>query len=323
MRRDIYAFLHREVGHPSGGLMEYLSFHQAMKVRFGCKVYKLALDGGMTCPNRDGTAGNRGCIFCSDVGSGEFATPVCGSIAQQIAQAKQRVAHKNKDGKYIAYFQSFTNTYAPLPHLEKIFRQAIEPEDIVALSVATRPDCLPEETVSLLQELNKTKPVWVELGLQTIHPKTARYIRRGYDLDVYDDAVRRLKEEGLEVIVHVILGLPGETHDDMIDTVRYVGQSGADGIKLQLLHVLEGTDLAEDYRAGKVPVLSLEEYISLLEDCLAVLPPDLVIHRLTGDGAKRNLLAPLWSGNKKMVLNAMRAAFARDQIRQGSRWQTP
>ncbi len=300
--------------------MEYRSFHQAMRERFGCKVYKLALDGGMTCPNRDGTVGERGCIFCSDVGSGDFAAPSCGSISQQIAQAKQRVAAKNKNGRYIAYFQSFTNTYAPVPYLEALFRQALEPEDIVALSVATRPDCLGPEVLSLLKTLNRNKPVWVELGLQTIHPESARYIRRGYGLPVYDQAVRRLKEAGLEVITHVILGLPGETMEDMVETARYVGASGADGIKLQLLHVLEGTDLAQDYREGKVSVFTQEEYIRILEACLAVLPPDLVVHRLTGDGPKKDLLAPLWSANKKQVLNAIRAAFARDQVRQGSQY---
>lgn len=301
--------------------MAYRSLNQAMKERFGCKVYKLALDGGMTCPNRDGTIGTRGCIFCSDVGSGEFAAPVCGDIRRQIEQAKVRVKQKNKGGKYIAYFQSFTNTYGPLPYLETIFRQAIEPEEIVALSIATRPDCLPQAVVDMLCRLSQSKPVWVELGLQTIHPASARYIRRGYDLEVYEDAVQRLKAAGLEVITHVILGLPGESHGDMVETVRYVGQTGGDGIKLQLLHVLEGTDLAEDYRAGKVPVLSLEEYIPLLEDCLAVLPPELVIHRLTGDGAKGNLLAPLWTGDKKRVLNAIQTAFRRDGVRQGSQYE--
>ncbi len=301
--------------------MAYRSLNQAMKERFGCKVYKLALDGGMTCPNRDGTIGTRGCIFCSDVGSGEFAAPVCGDIRRQIEQAKVRVEQKNKGGKYIAYFQSFTNTYGPLPYLETIFRQAIAPEEIVALSIATRPDCLPKAVVDMLCRLSQSKPVWVELGLQTIHPASARYIRRGYDLEVYEDAVQRLKAAGLEVITHVILGLPGESYADMVETVRYVGQTGGDGIKLQLLHVLEGTDLAQDYRAGKVPVLSLEEYISLLEDCLAVLPPELVIHRLTGDGAKGTLLAPLWTGDKKRVLNAIQTAFLRDGVQQGSQYE--
>lgn len=300
--------------------MEYLSFHRAMQAQFGCKVYKLSLDGGMTCPNRDGTIGTRGCIFCSDIGSGEFAVPICGSISKQIEQAKLRIAHKNRNGKYVAYFQSYTNTYAPLPYLKRIFQEALEPDDVVALSVATRPDCLPKEIVELLHTLNKEKPVWVELGLQTIHSASACYIRRGYPLSVYDEAVARLKEAELSVIVHVILGLPGETAEDMIASARYVGQSGADGIKLQLLHVLEGTDLATDYRAGRISVLTMEDYIALLEDCLAVLPPHMVIHRLTGDGAKDKLLAPLWSANKKQVLNAIRTAFARDQVQQGSRW---
>lgn len=298
----------------------YRSLNQTLRARFGCKVYKLALDGGMTCPNRDGTLGSRGCIFCSDVGSGEFAAPVCGDIRQQLQAAKARVARKDRGGKYIAYFQSFTNTYAPVAHLETIFRQAMEPEEVVALSVATRPDCLPPPVVDLLARLAEEKPVWVELGLQTIHPDTARYLRRGYDLPVYEDAVARLKAAGAEVITHVILGLPGESHEDMVETVRYVGRSGADGIKLQLLHVLEGTDLARDYRAGKVPILSLEEYIALLEDCLAVLPPEMVIHRLTGDGAKRTLLAPLWTADKKRVLNAIQTAFRRDGVQQGSRY---
>lgn len=298
--------------------MAFRSLNQAMQERFGCKVYKLALDGGMTCPNRDGTVGERGCIFCSDVGSGEFAAPACGSISAQITQAKARVEKKNKGGKYIAYFQSFTNTYGPFSYLEKIFWEAIEPDEIVALSIATRPDCLGPEVLALLSSLNERKPVWVELGLQTIHPNSARYIRRGYDLEVYDRAVRQLKEAGIEVITHVILGLPGETREQMLQTVRYVGQSGADGIKLQLLHVLEGTDLARDWREGKVPVMELEDYVLLLEDCLAVLPPELVVHRLTGDGHKRDLLAPLWTGDKKRVLNTINQMFARDGVRQGS-----
>lgn len=298
--------------------MEYRSFNQAMKERFGCKVYKLALDGGMTCPNRDGTLGTEGCIFCSDVGSGDFSTPMCGDIAQQIERAKEKVAHKNKGGKYIAYFQSFTNTYAPASYLRRIFSEALAPDDIVALSVATRPDCLPGDVIALLAEFNRRKPVWVELGLQTIHKDTAEYIRRGYDLCEYDTAVKNLKENGIEVITHVILGLPGESPADMIETVRYVGRNGADGIKLQLLHVLDGTDLADDYRAGRFPVLSLEEYIEILQQCISVLPETMVIHRLTGDGAKRNLIAPLWSGNKKHVLNEIRAAFDRNHVRQGS-----
>lgn len=271
--------------------------------RFGCKVYKLALDGGMTCPNRDGTKGTRGCIFCSGTGSGDFAERRSRSVTAQLEAAKARVAAKMKDGKYIAYFQSFTNTYAPLPDLEALFSEAVAHPDVAALAVATRPDCLPEPVLDLLEQLDRIKPVIVELGLQTIHPQTAEFIRRGYPLADFDRAVKRLQKLGLHTVVHVILGLPGETEQMMVQTVRYVGRSGAKGIKLQLLHVLEGTDLAALWRAGRVPMMELEDYARLLGRCLSVLPPDMVIHRLTGDGAKRDLLAPLWSADKKHVLN--------------------
>ena len=277
--------------------------NEYFRQRFGCKVYKLALDGGMSCPNRDGTKGSRGCIFCSGAGSGDFAAARRGSVTEQIEAAKARVADKLRSGKYVAYFQSFTNTYAPLPYLEALFSEAIAHPDVAALSVATRPDCLPEAVLELLARLDRLKPVMVELGLQTIHPATADFIRRGYPLSDYDRAVERLSALGLHTVVHVILGLPGENEQMMVQTVRYVGRSGAKGIKLQLLHVLEGTDLAALWRAGKVPVLSLEDYARLLGRCLAVLPEDMVIHRLTGDGAKKDLLAPLWTGNKKAVLN--------------------
>lgn len=302
------------------GAPGYRSLNAALRERFGCKVYKLALDAGMTCPNRDGTIGARGCLFCGERGSGDFAAPARSTIAAQMEEAKARVRGKAGTGKYIAYFQSYTNTYAPVEHLHRSFTEAMAQPDVAVLSVATRPDCLPEKTVALLAELGRQKPVWVELGLQTIRPDVAAYLRRGYELDVFDDAVRRLKAAGLEVIVHMILGLPGETVEDMENTASYIGRSGADGIKLQLLHVLEDTDLAAEYRAGRVPVLTLEDYIAALEACLEVLPPDLVIHRLTGDGPKARLLAPLWSGDKKRVLNAIREAFLRDGLRQGSRW---
>ena len=298
--------------------MEYRSFNQAMKERFGCKVYKLALDGGLTCPNRDGTLGTRGCIFCSGTGSGEFSAPARGDIPKQLAQAKAQVEQKNKGGKYIAYFQSFTNTYGPLPYLEAIFRQAMAPEDVAALSIATRPDCLPPAVVELLQTLSREKPVWVELGLQTIHLETARYIRRGYELPVFDEAVKKLKAAGLYVIVHMILGLPGESEEQIYKTAAYIGRSGADGVKFQLLHVLAGTDLAADYAAGSFRTLSLEEYITLLEGCIRRIPPEMTVHRLTGDGAKRELIAPLWSGDKKRVLNSINRAFDRDALVQGS-----
>lgn len=301
--------------------MHYRAFNQAMRERFGCKVYKLALDGGMTCPNRDGTLDTRGCSFCSADGAGSFAAAYRTDITDQLAEAKRRVAAKIRgEVKYIAYFQSFTNTYAPPEVLESLFLPVLEQPDIAALSIGTRPDCLPEPVLQLLARLNRIKPVWVELGLQTIHPQTAKAIRRGYDLPVYDEAVRNLKAIGVEVIVHMILGLPGETPEMIRQTAEYIGRSGADGIKLQLLHVLEGTDLAEDYRVGKFAVLSLEDYIAILERCIRSLPPEMIIHRLTGDGAKKHLLAPLWSGDKKRVLNTIRAAFARDHLVQGSDW---
>ena len=271
--------------------------------RFGSKVYKLALSGGMSCPNRDGTKGSRGCIFCSGAGSGDFAEARSGSVAEQIEAAKRRVRAKLRTGKYIAYFQSFTNTYAPLPDLRALFSAAIAHPDVVALAIATRPDCLPQPVLELLEELDQIKPVIVELGLQTIHPATADFIRRGYPLGDFDRAVHNLRRLGLHTVVHVILGLPGETEQMMVQTVDYVGKSGAGGIKLQLLHVLEGTDLAALWRAGQVPTMELSDYARLLGRCLRVLPPDMVIHRLTGDGAKRELLSPLWSGDKKHVLN--------------------
>lgn len=298
--------------------MYYHALNEELQKRFGVKVYKLALNGGFTCPNRDGTRGTRGCIFCSSSGSGEFAADSASTIPQQIEQAKQRIAAKYRTGKYIAYFQNFTNTYGSIERMEQLFGAAIRHPEVVALSVATRPDCLPDEVLALLQTLNTQKPVWVELGLQTIHPQSAAYIRRGYDLPVFDDAVKQLKQAGLETIVHQIIGLPGESDAQIIQTARYIGQSGSDGIKLHLLHVLKGTDLALDYAAGKFETLTLEHYISLLERCLQVLPPEVVIHRLTGDGAKRDLIAPLWSADKKRVLNAIHTAFIRDNLVQGS-----
>ncbi len=269
--------------------------------RFGCKVYKLSLDGGFTCPNRDGTLGTRGCIFCT--GSAEFAEGGCESIALQLERAKARVAAKNKDGKYIAYFQAFTNTYAPVEALEKRYREAIAPQDIVGLSIGTRPDCLGEDVVALLETINAIKPVSVELGLQTIHEQTARDIRRGYEAPVYFDAVRRLKAAGIDVVTHMILGLPGETPEMMVQTTQAAVAAGTDGVKFHLLHVLKGTDLAREYAAGKFQCLTLEEYGAILKQCLAVLPEHIVVHRITGDGAKRDLIAPLWSGDKKRVLN--------------------
>ena len=281
--------------------MKMLSDHYREK--FGCKVYKLSLDGGFTCPNRDGTVGNRGCIFCSGAGSGEFAQKECGSVRLQMEKAMERVQSKNRGGKYIAYFQSFTNTYAPAAYLRRLYLEAMEPEYIVGLAIGTRPDCLGDDVLQLLSEVNRIKPVSVELGLQTVHEATARYIRRGYDTAVYFDAVRRLKAAGLEVVTHIILGLPGETAEMMTETTRQAVEAGTDGVKFHMLHVLRGTDLAQEYAAGKFEVFSLEEYGSVLKQCISVLPEHIVIHRITGDGAKKDLIAPLWSGDKKRVLN--------------------
>lgn len=295
----------------------YRSLNDEMREKFGEKVYKIALEGGFSCPNRDGKIGTGGCIFCLG-GSGDFAEKPCESIFEQIEKGKERVSKKNPSGKYIAYFQSYTNTYGPIEKMQRLFSEAISHPDIVALSIGTRPDCLPDEVISLLSKLNKIKPVWVELGLQTIHEKTAEYIRRGYPLSVYDDAVRRLKKEGIYVITHMIIGLPDESPEMIIKTAEYIGKSGSDGIKLQLLHVLSGTDLASDYEAGKFRTLELDEYIRILEECIRHIPPEMTVHRLTGDGNKRFLVAPLWSGDKKRVLNAVNSAFIKDNVIQGS-----
>lgn len=285
--------------------MEYYSLNRYLKNRFGEKVYKISINAGFTCPNRDGTIGTRGCIFCSKGGSGDFAESPNLSITQQIEAGKKRVEKKIKNGKYIAYFQAFTNTYAPVDILEKKYTEAIKHKDIAALSVATRPDCLNDEVISLLSRLNGEKPVFVELGLQTIHEKTAEYIRRGYALHAYDTAVEKLQKEGINTVVHIILGLPGETKEQMLETVKYVCESGIQGVKLQLLHILKDTDLAEEYLKGRVSVMEFDEYISLIKECIEIIPKDIVIHRLTGDGAKKDLIAPLWSGDKKRVLNAI------------------
>ena len=280
----------------------YLTLNEHYRRLFGCKVYKLSIDAGFTCPNRDGTIGHGGCIFCGGDGSGAFAESGC-DIASQLENAKQRVEAKNKGGKYIAYFQSFTNTYGPVEKLEQLYRQALAPEEVVGLAIGTRPDCVGEEVVELLKVFHREKYVSVELGLQTVHKSSADYIRRGYDTEVYFDAVRRLKEAGIEVVTHIILGLPGETPEMAAETTRQAVDAGTDGVKFHLLHVLQGTDLAADYEAGKFRCLELEEYAQWLKMCLAEVPRSVVVHRITGDGAKKDLIAPLWSGDKKRVLN--------------------
>ncbi|MBO4679431.1 MAG: TIGR01212 family radical SAM protein [Lachnospiraceae bacterium] len=287
----------------------YYSLNNYLKERFGCKVLKLSLNAGCTCPNRDGTIGTGGCIFCSQGGSGDFAADRTLSVREQIEAAKalQKAKNpKNAPVKYIAYFQAYTNTYGPTEALREKFTEAISDEDVVALSIATRPDCLEPDKLELLKELNRIKPVWVELGLQTIHEKSVEYIRRGYANNIYDEAVRTLNDMGIEVITHVILGLPGETREDMLKTVEYVAKSGAKGIKLQLLHVLKNTDLYEDYKKGLFETLSLDEYVDIVCEALKLLPKDMVVHRITGDGDKKILVAPMWSADKKRVLNTFR-----------------
>ena len=298
----------------------YHSLDYELKRQFGQKIYKVSLDGGMSCPNRDGTVGTGGCTFCSQGGSGEFAVRRTGypDVWEQIEQAKTRVHRKiSGEGKYIAYFQSYTNTYAPVDYLRTLFERAITHPDIVALSVGTRPDCLGDEVVALLKELNGQKPVWVELGLQTIHEKTAERIHRGYRLEVFEDAYRRLKEAGLTVVVHVILGLPGETKKEMLETVDYLGKIPVDGIKLQLLHILKGSQMAAEYEKNPFSLMELEEYLDLILTCVARLPQSVVIHRLSGDGAKALLIGPAWSANKKLVLNRMMQKFRENGIFQG------
>jgi uncharacterized protein len=289
--------------------MEYLSFNKYLKDKFGQKVYKISLDGGFTCPNRDGKIDTRGCIFCSKGGSGDFAQNRNLSITEQIESGKKIVEKKIKSGKYIAYFQAFTNTYAPVEILRAKYSEAINHPDIVALSIATRPDCLGDDVIELLDEMNKIKPVFVELGLQTIHNDSAKYIRRGYSLEVYNEAVKNLKNIGVNIVVHIILGLPNESENDMLESVKYVCQSQIDGIKLQLLHIIAGTDLAKDYEKGLFKTLEFDEYVELIAKCVAIIPKNIVIHRLTGDGAKKDLIAPLWSADKKRVLNAINKAL--------------
>ena len=299
------------------GEKPYHSLDYEMKQRFVEKVYRLSLNGGMTCPNRDGTAGTGGCIFCSAGGSGDFAAPAVLPISEQLRMQKELIAKKRPVHKYIAYFQAYTNTYAPVQHLRRLFEEAVSDPEVCVLSIATRPDCLGEDVIALLTELNLQKPVWVELGLQTIHPKSADFIRRGYPLSVFEDAVTRLRNAGIEVIVHTILFLPGETPSQMLDTIRYLNTQDIQGIKLQLLHVLKQTDLASYYKQHPFPLPSLEEYLELLGACICTIRPNIVIHRITGDGPKSLLIAPLWTSDKRNVLNQTARYFKEHDIWQG------
>lgn len=301
--------------------MYYYSLNEYLKRRFGEPIYKLSLNGGMTCPNRDGKIGTGGCIFCSAGGSGEFAASAELDVNAQIENAKRLVEGKTKAKRFIAYFQPFTNTYAETEYLEELFMSAITRSDIAALSIATRPDCLEPDKIDLIARLNRIKPVFVELGLQTIHDQTAKYIRRGYDLPIFDKAAADLKSVGANVVVHLILGLPGESREDMLKSVEYAANSGVNGIKLQLLHILSGTDLAVDYQQNPFHILTLDEYADLICDCIELLPPDMVVHRITGDGDKKLLIAPLWSGNKKLVLNTINKAMRLRNVEQGRRYK--
>lgn len=292
-----------------------LDFH--LKQCFGEKVYKLALDGGFTCPNRDGTLDNRGCIFCSEGGSGEFAGSPTSSITQQLEQGMALVSQKYKGHSYIAYFQAYTSTYASVEQLDALYEEALNHPQVVALAVATRPDCLPPEVIALLGRLNQIKPVWIELGLQTIHPKTAAQIRRGYPLECFETALRQLNEANLEVVVHTILGLPGESKEDILNTIRYLANTNIQGIKLSLLHLLKYTDLAKLYETNPFHILTQEEYVDLLICCIELLPPQIVVHRLTGDGPRALLIEPTWSLNKKAVLNDIQRTFINRQTWQG------
>lgn len=297
----------------------YYSLNTYLKNTYGEKLYKLSLNAGMTCPNRNGTLDTRGCIFCSAGGSGDFAENPDNSITEQIASAKNRVRNKMKGNSYIAYFQAYTNTYAPVSYLRKVFMEAISHPDIKILSIATRPDCLSDEIIQLLQELSVIKPVWIELGLQTIHETTAQYIRRGYPISCFQNTVERLHKAGIEVIVHMILGLPGETKDDMLATAAYISSLPVQGIKLQLLHILKGTDLAKDFFENKFEVLELSQYTDIVVSIVERLPKDMVVHRITGDGPKNLLIAPLWSGDKKRVLNTINQEFRLRNTWQGKK----
>ena len=301
----------------------YYSLDYYIKQTFGEKLYKLSLDGGMSCPNRDGRLGIGGCIFCSVGGSGDFAGNRNLSIKEQLESAKALVQKKHTGSSYIAYFQAYTNTYAPVSYLESIFTEAISEPDVRVLSIATRPDCLPAETLDLLERLNQIKPVWVELGLQTIHKTSSDFIRRGYELDVFEKAVYDLKKRGMSVIVHTILYLPNETKDMMLETISYLNKLPIDGIKLQLLHVLKGTDLADYYQAVPFHLPDLSEYLEMLGCMISHLRPDIVVHRITGDGPKSLLIAPLWTGNKRHVLNRIQKYFKDSDIRQGKDYIPP
>lgn len=299
----------------------YYSFHDYCLKTFGEKVYRLSLDAGMTCPNRDGKLGTGGCAFCSLGGSGDFASSSALSITEQLASAKERIQKKTKCRKFVAYFQAYTNTYAPIERLRQIFTEAIRTPDIVALSIATRSDCLSDEIIALLEELNQIKPVWIELGLQTIHNHTHQIMHTHSTVEQFEDALSRLTASGISVIAHLILGLPGETKEMMKESVSYLANTSVAGVKLQLLHVLKDTLLAQMYEDSPFPIFTMEEYCDFVVDCVEMLPPNIVIHRLTGDGPKSLLIAPMWSADKKRVLNTLNHCFIKRNTWQGKEYK--
>ena len=298
------------------GEKRYYSLDYYLRETFGEKLYKIALDGGMTCPNRDGTLGYRGCLFCSARGSGDFASDRRLSVKEQLAQGKHLVSQKHTGSSYIAYFQAYTNTYAPISHLRRVFTEALEQPEIVGLSIATRSDCLSEEVLDLLEELSNSKPIWIELGLQTIHATTHARLNTHTTIEMFDVAVANLHARKIPVIAHVILGLPGETKEMMLETIKHIALLPVSGIKLQLLHILKGTKLGLEYEAAPFPLFELKEYCDFVIDCLEILPPDMVIHRLTGDGPRKILIAPLWSTDKKRVLNTIQK-----RLKERDTWQ--
>lgn len=309
----------KEKNNKKWGEKPYFSLDYMLKEKFNKKVYKVSINAGMTCPNRDGKIDTRGCIFCSRGGSGDFAGKSKEDIQTQINNQIEIMKNKSTVSDFIAYFQAYTNTYASIDYLKKVYTEAISHPNIIALSIATRPDCLDDKIIELISKLNKIKPVWIELGLQTIHEKTAKYIRRGYDLNCFENAVNKLRKENIDVIVHAILGLPGEDRKDIIETIEYLNKKDIQGIKLQLLHVLKNTDLAKDYIENKFKVYTMDEYIDTVIDCVEHLREDIVIHRITGDGPKKILIAPIWSGNKKKVLNTLHHEFKTREAYQGKK----
>jgi radical SAM protein (TIGR01212 family) len=299
----------------------YHSLNYFLRGKFGEKVFKISLDGGFSCPNRDGTISSGGCLFCSERGSGDFAGDRDFSISKQFDDIKKMMAKKWKHGKYIAYFQAYTNTYAPIEVLRAKYEEALKQDDVVALAIATRPDCLDEDVLDLLEEINKRFYVWIELGLQTCNEESARKINRGYKLEVFEDAIEKLKKRNIDFVVHSIFGLPGEDKEDMIKTVDYIAHSGAKGVKFHLLHLIENTPLVKLYERGELEFLTQEDYIDLLCKSVEMLPEDMVIHRLTGDAPRDLLIGPMWSLKKWEVLNAIDKAMVDNDVYQGKEFK--